>query len=802
MPRWYFILLVLLSVNHFESVLIADNVALRKRYTLSPTPNYPHCTDPDDKVQLTDGKTHSCKWLKKSTVGWMKASPTVDIVVDLGEKLAVYEVRIHTVGGGFAGVYFPRYLAVLISDDGREFHLCGIESDKKLTNLQNTRKSARPAVMNVKDINAAGRYVKLVMRPNVRFLFLDEIEVIGEPLATSKKLTPTNKLYKPKTIEELLGKIESIVQLREAISETTESIKGNNVKLKLPSSLSAKLLNETERISDAATIEIKEVLQKDNLDNTRNKLGIIRSGIYRQYYKKPFVCLPANPMEILYEKEMIFNESPAKIDLNLWQGEYESAAFNIINCCDEPLEITVSISPLTGPRGQTIASNNVFTIRRAIYVQANKAGSIGDALILQNEKPFTIAPGQLTQIWLSFFNPTLKAGEYKGKIAVLATRANGQTLPIETVEVLAHISENKFPEKIALNVCNWAYYRAGTEAETAQDLNNHYTNVCVFGSGDIPFPRLTSDRPGIFRKPDYSKIDKILARHKYARTHFLFLNFREDKKDWGRFGKWMTQEWKTRFSLWLWNLVNYLKKSGLSYEQWALHPFDETLCDEFYDLAKLVKKIDPNIRIYANSFGKNEKQIKRFRNLVDIWCPLDNHCKMHPDKLKLVKSFGKEVWTYAARGPGKANDPYQYYRLQPWRAFKRGQNGVGFWVYHDGGKWKNIATPWDDTTMAMGHYGVIYGGARSPLGKLAENIIPSRRWEAWREGIEDYQYLCEVQREITETKKTAPIKSAKAQQQLDSQIDQVLRNPKDKDAVYKTRRNLSELLLSLKNKTD
>jgi hypothetical protein len=33
-----------------------ENLALRKPYTLEPSPNYAHCTDPGDATQLTDGQ--------------------------------------------------------------------------------------------------------------------------------------------------------------------------------------------------------------------------------------------------------------------------------------------------------------------------------------------------------------------------------------------------------------------------------------------------------------------------------------------------------------------------------------------------------------------------------------------------------------------------------------------------------------------------------------------------------------------------------------------------------------------------
>ena len=81
-------------------VIAGQNLALRKSYALSPKPNYYLCTDKSDAIQLTDGRTSGSQWTNKSTVGWQSAEPAVEIVIDLGKKSAINEVRIHTVGGG------------------------------------------------------------------------------------------------------------------------------------------------------------------------------------------------------------------------------------------------------------------------------------------------------------------------------------------------------------------------------------------------------------------------------------------------------------------------------------------------------------------------------------------------------------------------------------------------------------------------------------------------------------------------------------------------------------------------------
>ncbi len=801
-----FILLLLLYTC--KPVSAAENLALRKACKFSPKPNYRLCTDGSDVIQLTDGRTFGSQWTKKSTVGWEKAEPVVEIVIDLGQRSAVYEVRLHTVGGGRADVEFPEFAAVLLSNDGRVFRFAGLISSKELQNVRGSGYRGIPRTLKAENINAAGRYVKLVIKPKQRYVFLDEVEVFGESLSGAKKTQLRNNLEVFETSKELLKRIEDYVQLSENAAATVKSVKEN--RSKLPSEVSEEILTQLKILAEKVDMPTNKICPANELLGIRRQLGVIRAGIYKAVYEKPFVCLPANPMEIVFEKDMLLRGdikgAPLRgnqMDIRLWQNEYESAAFNIVNCSDEVITTAVSISPLMGPDGKKVDSNRTFTVRRAIYVKGSTVGSIADALVLQAERPFTLQPGELTQIWLTIFNPTLTAGSYKGAIGISAKTSKekvqgsrgAESLPIESIAVALEVQKKEFPENFALSTCNWGCYRVASMSETARDFYSHRINVCFIDVGDIPFPRSASDRPGVFREPDFTKMDRVIQTHNYARTYLLFLNFRSDKKDFGRFGRWMTPSWKAAFSSWLKKLVAHLKDVGLGYDRWALHPFDESLCDEYYEFARLVKSIDPKIRLYANSFGKGPKQFMRFRALIDIWCLQDSHCVRYPKWLQMIKGFGRKVWTYECLGPGKAKDPYSYYRLMPWRAFKRGQTGAGFWVYHDGLNYKNVAVPWDDTLKPRGYYGVVYGAQTSPVGKLAENIVSSRRWEAWREGVEDYQYLYELQQAINKTKD--PKMARTAQETLERQVDRVLNNQHDSSVVYDARKVLSDTLLKL-----
>jgi hypothetical protein len=68
-----------------------QNVALGKRYTLTPEPNYSLCTEDGGAKQLTDGnKVDTSKqqfWINRGCVGWKTLSP-VDVVIDLEQTLS------------------------------------------------------------------------------------------------------------------------------------------------------------------------------------------------------------------------------------------------------------------------------------------------------------------------------------------------------------------------------------------------------------------------------------------------------------------------------------------------------------------------------------------------------------------------------------------------------------------------------------------------------------------------------------------------------------------------------------------
>ena len=762
---------------------------------MDPPPNYNPCTDDLDKVQLTDGKT-SWRWRYKGTVGWGIIEKLVEITIDLKALENIGQVRIHSFGGEQRGVVFPNFIAVLTSIDGKDYEYITLLSDTYLVDGDNQVSSHW---FNIMDLNSKCRFVKVLMQSSGKTLLVDEIEVIKGFTKTERSIDDKAVFKTMSTKCDIVNLIKAQIDIKDQMTSTLDAIKkymhvlGKNFTLNMASQLRTM---EKQVISPGSKKELTGRLESFAVD-----FGIIRAKIYNKLYGKSLLCIIANPMDMLIEKQIQIYPAVHKkeIDIRLWQAEHESAAINLLNCLENDIYVSAHISPLTSPGRFSLESQQTFTIRRAVFIDGRLVGKIADPLVLQGENKFAVKPGEIAQLWIGVFNPMLKPGEYQSTITIKAMNPNSNVLNLEKFPINITVEPVIFNHEVSLDTCLWAFPEVAVETKTSlidavRDLKLHYANIVVTHSRDMPFPKKKPVVMEDISTIDYSGIDQIIQRHSYARMYLFFFNWRAGKGDPGFFGEWMSSEWKERFSSWLTDWVKHLKKTGIGYDKFALYPFDETLCDEFYELAKLIKSIDSKIKIYANSFGRGPREFKRFKKLVDIWCLPNNHSIRHPNWHSKIKAFGREVWLYGATGPAKANSPYDYYRLMPWHAFKRGQTGVGFWLYVDYYKKQN----WGDGEKSVGYYGVVYGaGIQNTFDTQGESIVPSRRWEAWREGIEDYQYLFELQKRIDSIKESNPQKAKEAQDVLDTQVDHVLENHENSDIVYLARNKITAALLKL-----
>ena len=800
MVKQFFLILVLSVLCHV--VVSAEvNLALNKKYTMSPKPNYKLCTDNFDNVQLTDGKTYGSDWFSKSTVGWSNINEPVTIQIDLENQNFVEELIFHSIGGGIANVEYPLFIAAFGSTDGTSYFSMGLLDNRSVSSKKSGKREKISFVFHIKEINLNARFIRLVLMLNGQgnHFFLDEIEVLGE--AKNEKAAIPQYRNQPSNPVLLVESVNRQMQIKDTVDELLTGIR----QLEIGDTESDRqVIQELEQTSEPLQRPNTGLYSKTKLETEFHRLAILRSKIYKIIYKSDLACYPSNPMEI-FRSEAFLSDGVTKtnnsVEMSLWQNEYESASINVLNCTENAMHLNVSVSPVSDQEGHILSVSPV-TLRKSVFVYAATAGFIGDPLVCA-KGGIDLEPGAAGQIWITWHSTTAKAGHYRFSLAIEPETLQGK-LSLKTVPVNVTVADECFPEQPTLNTCNWSYtsvsYLTGSDMEEAiKDLQSHYTNVYPVNHNIMPWPKKVSGTGGIEIQGDFTRFDLTVRQHHYVRTFLIYLNLQRGLELRDSFGKnWMSESWKRAFSQWLKELIVHLKAAGVDYDRFALYPFDEQLGDDFYEIAQLVKQTDSRVKIYANSFGNGPGDFVKLRGYVDIWCFQVSHCDRHHNWLEMIKGFGKEIWLYEALAPAKSFSPYTYYRLMSWRAFELGLTGAGFWTYIN-----HYKTPgWDDTGVPSGYYNAVYRQYNSPVDTSGEKIIPSRRWEAWREGIEDYQYLYELKKAIALNVSANPQEAKRAQQILDEQVDYVLQNPGNSNCVYQAREKITEALLHLMAESD
>ena len=132
--------------------------------------------------------------------------------------------------------------------------------------------------------------------------------------------------------------------------------------------------------------------------------------------------------------------------------------------------------------------------------------------------------------------------------------------------------------------------------------------------------------------------------------------------------------------------------------------------------------------------AQSPDEVRMLDPVIDLWIPHWQALRNRDSSPALralyaeIAARGEPVWHYTCNTNMKALDPLDYYRLKEWQVWELGLSGSCYWAYNS---WRG--DPWDDFDGEIADCGAIYDGPGAP--------ITSRRWEATRDGREDYQAL-------------------------------------------------------------
>ena len=689
--RFCFVLLYSL-VGQLNSCHSAENIAIGKPYYFSKKPNYPLSAPVNDTTSLTDGKfTVGYFFTKEKTVGW-KRSGSVEISIDLGKSYNIESIVFSTARRLEAGIDYPAHLAAFVGVEKNQLRYLGnlAEDPENIPGTYQTKK------FKLSDISAYGRYVFLVIHPEGPHLFCDEIEVlegdyddgITGNLTIDKARETAEKLRRDSIDKKFIGNF--IQELKANISQYPQ--------------LSSALLDIDQRLHAPKGL-------MDSSDNIEKELFRLRADLLRiRYSDKKFILSQVSPWAKVGSVHPDASKLVNSLPLVLPVHGYDYAAFWVTNIDTAPQEFRFKLNT---PPPDIIK----ISVYQAPFVKSASMEQVPDPL-LPLSGSVRLGPGESRLVFLACGG--MKSGTWRGRLMVASD------IYEVSVPLVCRVVKVTLPERLSLNSVNWNYLNfkptRERKIEAMKDLFAHHMNVGVIHPSSLALV----EQAGAM---DFARMKQAFELQRGAEKVLIMMNYRDKSlRTAGNRFTFLSDPWKENFRWWYDRLVYIGEKAGFTHEQIYLYPYDEMggeEIDQFIDLAKWARREIPSIKFYATLGKKGSERALPFLDIAQV---------INDYRLKNFDSSHSEMWIYNTKGPAKPLSPFSYYRLMAWQAFYGGYKGIGFWSYADTGWHSAPSSAWDDFDGKYPDFAVIYEGNEN-------EIISSRRWEAWRLGIEDYELL-------------------------------------------------------------
>jgi outer membrane protein assembly factor BamB len=440
--------------------------------------------------------------------------------------------------------------------------------------------------------------------------------------------------------------------------------------------------------------------------------------------------------------ELPMEGGPPTIDVWAFGNEKESVCINILNV--SPGSITLRIEPGSiGGSGSLPKVSELTSLHRVLWLPTSDGIQVADVLPRLDEGYLIdLAPGEIRQLWINLSTRDLAPGQYIFTWPVRSLDADSTTVD---VTVRLDVSPARLPEESLFYTGYWSQ-NSFDGFSSIPDLNDHLQTFWDRVPG-LPTAKVNS-RGQIIEQIDWSAWDAFLdevQQHGVIRLHHVPVpTFPEGVK--------ASEELRLK------GQRNYVKawmthmgEFGLGYRDFAFYVEDETglrgTHENFMRGAKHIKEIDPKLQVYANPWGAITKDMLRdMAPVTDVWQP----------GMEVIEYFGTEVVDimradggrriamYTPPGGCRALLPLGFFRSQPWLALHWGIEGGGWWVYRQADLFST--GPQGDPSYG----GVNWDGRR---------LVWSRRWEAMRDGVEDFNAVSML-RNLANAKGDAAAKSA------------------------------------------
>lgn len=484
------------------------------------------------------------------------------------------------------------------------------------------------------------------------------------------------------------------------------------------------------------------------IENNRQRIGVLlkyarfignirKNGSRGSFY----VWQNPNPWNAVSPEDAYPENATAdtiKIPVLAMGNETEAVALDITNLQETSQVIKVYPYNLVDSLGKSISFRGIVELREAINTPDNR-GNMPDEVLPELNEGNTIHLGgyDSRKLWVNINTSSLSPGNYSFRLGFESVSLVEST---RSAVINLRVSPVRVPEKNEYAFNTWSSIEIADDfmrQKVIKDLIDH--KIGVFSM--LPGPRFYLGNDGKLNE-DWSHWDKFYTPLKDKIICFVTGALSVETQGRQIPGGEYAALLKEAYTL----AHKGMAARGIDKKQWAIYVMDEPALTGYPSIelavriAKEIRAASPDMELYIDPAGMvTPETMKPFEGLIDIYSPQIDLLKDPDGKLlDYFQQLNKRLWSYEAPSPARTFHPLGHYRVQPWLAFEYGLTGSGFWCYNS----NNLNNLWRVT--APDDYDAVYNDGTG--------IIPSRRWEASRDGAEDYHLLMMMKRKIAEFK--------------------------------------------------
>ncbi len=418
--------------------------------------------------------------------------------------------------------------------------------------------------------------------------------------------------------------------------------------------------------------------------------------------------------------------NPVKIEHAVVPGEHQPVPLVMFNLTDRTLQVRTKLQKIDG--GLTI------TMRHSVPTPTNLGEISWDPLPRVEESGVvSVPPLESRELWLDVSVGREIRGIQKISLDLLALNGAGVLEaphnphavppPVTHVTLQFRVLPFHMAPSGDFRLCTWS----PSSGPALPDLLAHGNNVFI-----LPQAKIKLDAEKSVELVDFTHLDSLLKNFEGQDVFFLLSGFPAIPGEPGN------PLYEKNLCRYVRTLVAHLKEKGVDTDHFSFYPIDEPAGHGWAAVRKLVAfgkavhACNPKVKIYMDGDGKIP-MLKEMASCVDIWTPPIDWLAQTGPEMRIIRETHKTLWSYNCSygfsRPVGANLKNTHligeYRAAALFAVRHGATGIGYWCYN--------ATRSDLWTRTTPEYNLVYPGTEAP--------VPSRRWEAVREGIEDARIL-------------------------------------------------------------